>query len=117
LITIEINIKEDCDLEYVQARIALLGEYLNTKIPEILGEIGLSIEEDSKSDAPVKTGKLRASISSSVQDNQVTITCDVPYASIQEHKKHFMEDAAKAHKQELIDKIIEVIEDYFKELV
>ena len=70
--------------------------------------IGATAEKHAKSECPVDTGRLRNSISNTVQEDGVYIGTNVEYAPYVEYrdiahqtgKAHFLRDAATTHNDE-----------------
>ena len=64
----------------LKSKLEKLNSKLKVKVNEKLAEIGNLIEERAKQLAPVRTGRLRASIYSRLADWILTIGAEAPYA-------------------------------------
>ena len=81
---------------------------LEQKQRAYLVAVGKKAEGYAKAKAPVDTGRLRASITYTINGDSVEVTSDVEYAKYQEFGtiyitgKHFMRDALAHHLTEYI---------------
>lgn len=89
-------------------------EAFNKQVKLGLKAIGLKAEGYAKADCPVKTGRLKNSISNAIQEDGVYIGTNVEYAPYVEYredlrhdppeygggKAHFLRDAATTHGDE-----------------
>lgn len=88
---------------------------LERKQRAVLVAIGKKAEGYAKAKAPVDTGRLRSSITYTIDGDSVEITSDVEYAPYQEYGtiyitgKHFMRDAMAHHITEYIQLIQSIL--------
>lgn len=84
---------------------------MDKKLVEKLEEVGHFVEQDTKLVTPVRTGRLRDSIShdTDAEDLSVRIGSDVYYSKFVEVKKPFLKPTIDRDKQ----KIIRAFEDTF----
>lgn len=77
---------------------------INLKINQQLEKSGSMIESSAKSQAPVDTGRLRDSITHSLDaaDNSVEIGSNVEYAPYVEYRKSFLKAAADKDKSNIL---------------
>ena len=71
---------EVAGVKELKAKLERLDSKLKVKVNEKLAEIGNLIEERAKQLAPVRTGRLRASIYSRLADWILTVGAKAPYA-------------------------------------
>ena len=71
---------EVAGVEELKAKLEKVDSSLKRKINDKLAEIGNLIRERARQLAPVKTGRLRASIYSQISDWTLTIGVKAPYA-------------------------------------
>ena len=87
--------------EELKAKLEKLDSELKRKISEKLAEIGSLIEQRARELAPVKTGRLRASIYSQLIDWTLNIGAKAPYARYVEfgtrwiRPRHFLLNAIR----------------------
>ena len=68
------------NIPQVQRRLSLKSAMVRRSITNSLRKVGFLVERYAKQRAPVDTGRLRASIASSVRDLTATIMTNVDYA-------------------------------------
>ena len=71
---------EVAGVEELKAKLEKVDSSLKRKINDKLAEIGNLIRERARQLAPVKTGRLRASIYSQISDWTLTVGAKAPYA-------------------------------------
>ena len=71
---------EVAGVEELKAKLEKVDSSLKRKVSDKLAEIGNLIRERARQLAPVKTGRLRASIYSQISDWTLTVGAKAPYA-------------------------------------
>lgn len=94
--TIEINLKE---VEALVKKIASYGEEMQRWVADEVAYTALMIESDAKKAAPVRTGRLRASITSIIDKESLSavVGTAVEYAPIVEYGSKALNRRAKPY--------------------
>jgi len=123
MITIEVNITKDSNLEYLQSILGDLPAYLERYLWQRLLPVAQSIASEAQSYAPERTGRLKNSIVAVITVDGIAVRCTVDYAKFQEYgtkyiiPKMFMNSAMQNHYEEIRQVIKEVIQEYFQKVV
>ena len=81
--SVELSVETRGTLEF-QAKMEHAGFYIQREIHRALGDVGVEMHATACRLAPVRTGRLRASIYCKVVDWLLKLGCSVPYAQFQE---------------------------------
>lgn len=94
-------------VEEVQRRIGQIADGVRPALQEAIGEAATLTEELAKGYAPVRTGRLRASIKAEVVTRdtvvQGVVGSDVPYAGVQEERVGFLARALREAESRIVD--------------
>lgn len=123
-ITIDVR---DNDVGEVKATLELELEETTSEVEEVIGKYALLIARDAKKNAPVDTGRLRASIRADLEETAARIMAggsfagsSVVYAAVQEfgnkeggiEGKKYMTRAMKKHEDDFKRDLREALEDF-----
>ncbi len=76
-----------------------------------LDVVGDQIADTARGLAPVRTGRLRRSITVTPGNNAVTVTAGAPYASFVEARNPFLSDALERRSDDAVNTITNAVED------
>ena len=78
-------------------------EQLEIAITDSMQDIGALLETEARARCPVDTGRLRASLAYEIGLDDVEIGSDVEYAPFVELRTHFLEQAGKKVKTQMLE--------------
>ena len=86
-------------------RVDQMTEEVMTAANRGLKALAIEIDRMAKDNAPVDTGRLRASINYEVDDLQAIVGTNVEYAAVQEYRKQYLRRSLESNKRN-IDRLV-----------
>lgn len=110
-----IRFKSGKDVPTMLAKIAGFEAALDVRLEAAMKDAVEKVEKDAKTDAPVDTGALRASIASAVSEEsdllRGVIGSNMDYAPIQEVTQPYLRPAVEANLSWIVDRFESAVEE------